>query len=612
MPPTHTTIGPLRSWVHVPQHLTLSTPTTSRLCSLTSSPPPSSLKKGLRATKKNVSFFPSPSPPSISTRQPTNIRPPSSLKKGLRATKKNVSFLRSPSPPCSATSIRPRFVLPGESSPRKSSYRLGDTTTFIPNHLDLTNISPTRRSAFFTALQAVQDLIDNPPSSTSPSPVDIQPYSPIVQSSPPIVPQPTTHSCVTRQSSSPIVQSPPLVVPQPTPQSPVAHRSPSPPRQSDFFAALKAVQDLIDNPPPPLSKSPVLSHHSPSPVVVKSPLPRFQATSPIAAESNVKSPILSAALYQPTRPIRKVFISVSQPTLPASPLLTTTVKPSSPRKSLGAAWIDSRVAPTFEFLRTGEDRKDRTRVLKWAADLPTPIVDNKPRPTALQELPISPLSSSFFRSSIGAPSPSPSPSSQPVSLPSPESRFGCSSGSSANPPSTPKRPSGFLDWWFDSLTPITTDHVPSVPPCSLENLSPAPSSLFRSSLGAPEESLLQISDNSRSASQSPTQAPPRSPPKSASPYPAPASPCSYTPSLVLQRRLDRPCVIGPDFSPPPGGLRQFGKLAAPSYQPLRASSQTAASSSSPFLGIARISIASIVGIAAGAFTLGCLATRYLF
>lgn len=611
MPPPHTTVGPLRSWVHVPYNLALFTPTTSRLCSITSSPPPSSLRKGLRATKKSVSFIRSPSPPSISTRQIANIGPPSSLKKGLRATKKSVSFLRSPSPTFSTTHIRPRFVLPGESSPRRSSYRLGDTTTFIPNHLDLTNISPARRSAFFAALKVTQDLIDNPPgpSSTSPSRVDIQPCLPIVQLSPPVV-QPSTQAV---QSSLPIV-------PQPAPHSPIAHRSPLPPRPSDFFAALKAVQDLIDNPPAPLSQSPVLSHRSPSPVPVKSPSPKIQAPSPTVAAPIVNSPTRSAVLHQPTRPIRKVFIPVPRPVLPraASPVLTDVFKPSPPRKSLGDAWVDSRLDPKPEFVTPGEDRKDRIRVLRWAADLASPVVDTEPRPTALQELPISPLSSSFFRSSIGTPSllpsPSPSSSSQAVSLPSSASRFGCSSDSSTNPPSTPQRPSGFLDWWFDSLSPIVMDHVPSAPPRFLENPSPVASSLFRSSLGAPEESPLQVSTTPRSASLSPTQSPPRSPPRSsprsASPYPA--SPCSHTPSPAIQRRPNRPCVAGPDFSPPSRGLRYFGKLTAPSSEPLCAYLPTATTSPCPSLALSWNSIAGIVGIAAGAFTLGCLATRYLF
>lgn len=646
MPPSHTTVGPLRSWVNVPHHLTLSTPTTSRLCSITSSPPPSLLKKDLRATKKSVSFIRSPSPPSISTRQPANIGPPSSLKKGLRATKKSVSFLRSPSPTSSTTHTRPRLVLPGESSPRRSSYRLGDTTTFIPNHLDLTNISPTRRSAFFAALKVTQDLIDNPPgpSSTSPSPVDIQPSLPIVQlsppvvqSSPPVVSRSPPHSPVVNQRSSPIVQpSPPAVqsslpvVPQPPPHSPVAHRSSLPRRPSDFFAALKAVQDLIDNPPLPLSISPVLSHRSPSPVPVKSPSPKIQVTSSTVARPIVNSPIHGVALHQPARPIRKVFIPVPRPILPraASPVLTRAFKTSPPRKSLGDAWVDSRLTPKSELVTPGQDRKNWARVLKWAANLPSPVVDTKPRPTALQELPISPLSSSFFRSSIGAPSPlpsplaSPSPSPQSVSLPSSASRFNCSSGSSNNPLSTPQRPSGFLDWWFDSLSPIAMDHVPSVPPRFLEHPSPVASSLFRSSLGAPEESPLQVSTTPRSASQSrthsplrsPPHSPPRSPPRSSprSPSPFPASPCSHTPSPVIQGRANQPCIAGPDFSPPSRGLRHFGKLAAPSYEPLCAYLPTAASSPSPSRGLSWKSITGIVGIAAGAFTLGCLATRYLF
>lgn len=622
MPPPPTTVGPLRSWVHVPHHLTLSTPTASHLCSITSSPPPSSLQKGLRATKKNVSFIRSPSPPSTNTRQLANIGPPSSLKKGLRATKKSVSFLRSPSPTCGTTHTRPRFVLPGESSPRRSSHRLGDTTTFIPNRLDLTNLSPTRRSAFFAALKVTQDLIDNPPgpSSISPFPVNVQPSLPIVQlsppvvqSSPPVVTQSPPHSPVVNQRSSPIVQPLPPCIPQPSvppPHSPVARHSPLPPRPSDFFAALKAVQHLIDNPPAPPSKSPVLSHRSPSPVPVKPPSPRVQVTSPIVAGPILNSPTRGTVLHQPMRPIRRVFIPVPRPVLPraASPVLSNAFKTSPPRKSLGDAWVDSRLAPRPELAALDEDRKDRTRVLKWAADLPSPVIDTKPRPTALQELPISPMSSSFFRSSIGAPSPlpSPSPSPQSVSLPSSASRFNCSSGSSTNSPSTPQRPFGFLDWWFDSLSPIVMDHIPSVPPRFLENPSPVASSLFRSSLGAPEESPLEVSSTPRSASQSPTQSPTRSP----SPYPA--SPCSQTLSPVVQRRPTRPCVAGPDFSPPPRGLRHFGKLAAPSSEPLCAFLPTTTFSLSPSLGLSWKSFAGIVGIAAGAFTLGCLATQYLF
>lgn len=632
---SHTTVGPLRSWVHAPHHLSLSTPTPSRLCSITSSPPPSSLQKGLRATKKSVSFIRSPSPPSKSTRHPVNVGPPSSLKKGLRATKKSVSFLRSPSPTSSTTHTRTRFVLPGESSPRRSSYRLGDTTTFIPNHLDLTNISPTRRSAFFAALKVTQDLIDNPPgpSSTATSPVKThlkQPLSPVVQlsppaiqSPPPIVVQPPAHLPVVHPRSSPIlqpspaaVQSSPPVVAQPPPHSPILHRSPLPPRRSDFFAALKAVQDLIDNPPATLLKSPVLSHHLPSPFVVKSPSPRIQATSPIVARPIVNSPRRGAVLPQPTQPIRKVFIPAPRPVLRrvASAVLTDASKPSPPRKSLGDAWVDSRLAPKAEFVTPGEDRKDRIRVLKWAADLPSPVVDTEPRPTALQELPISPLSSAFFRSSMGAPSPLSSPSPRSVSLPSSASRFACSSGSSTNTPSTPPRPSGFFDWWFDSLSPIIISHVTSAPPRFLENPSPVASSFFRSSLGAPEESPLQVSATPRPASQSPTKSPLPSPPRlslrSASLYLA--LPCSHTPSPVVQTRLNRPSVAGLEFSPPLRGLCHLGKLAAPSSDHLCAYLPTATSSPSPSLGLPWKSIAGIVGIAAGAFTLGCLATKYLF
>lgn len=582
MPPSRTTVGPLRSWVNVPHHLVSSTPTPPRLASLVSGPPPSSLKTGLRATKKRVAFFRSSSTPSNSPSPQSRVGTliPSSLKKGLRATKKSVSFVRSPSSPyiSTSTSTRPRFVLPGESSPRKGSRLLEGTTTFIPHRLDLTNISPTRQAAFFTALKAARDLIDNPPSSPSHQTISVRSPSP----SPPV------------HSALPILQaSLPVVAQSPSP-SPVAHRSSSSPRpcQSDFFAALKVVQDLIDNPPPPLSASPIVNGRPSAPVVGQSAAPASTAATPIVASPVVALPVVVAPPCTPKRPIRKVFIPVPRPVVPAPVASTNPPKALPLQASFGAAWVASRLAPKSEFVSADEDRRDRIRVLKWAADLPTPVIDTQPVPNAIHELPISPLSSSFFRSSLGVPSPSSTPTPSTIQFSSSKGSFACSSGYPSRSPSTPERPSGFLDWWFDSLSPIIIEDTPSVPRF-LENFSPVASSLFRSSFGAPEESPLhnRVAPRSRSS--------------------CPASSRSNTPSPCAHGRRPRTCIAGPDFSPPTSP-RHFGILVLPSSQPPYARSPPTSSRSPVPSKLSWKSVAGFATIAAGAFTLGYLAARHLF
>lgn len=562
MPLSHNTVGPLRSWANVPHYLTSPTPTTPRLAPLASGPPPSSLMIGLRANTREVSLLGSPSLPYISPIPRPRVARPSPLRvrKGLQATKKRVAFLRAPSPQFISTSTRPQFVLPGETSPQKTSRLLEGTTTFIPNSLDLTNASPTRQSAFFAALKAARDLIDNPPA--LPSPPNIAAHQP-----------------------SPVIVSPTVAHSLPT--SPIARRTPSPPRQSDFLAALKAVQDLINNPPPPLSSSPIVVRRSPSPVATRVPSLTPKIASPIAA-----SPIDIALSCKPNQPIRKVFIPGPRSIVPAPSVRTSplTILPSS--TFFGAAWVASRLAPKSEFITPEEDRRDRIRVLKWAANLPTPpVIDVQPIPTALHELPLSPLSSSFFRSSLGAPSPSPLPPSRLVSSPLTKSNSWFISTSPSGSPCTPTRPSGFFDWWFDSLSPVVVDVTPSAPRF-LEHPSPMASSLFRSSLGAPEDSPL------------PCPITPRSP----SPYPA--SPCSHTPSPVAQQRCRKPCIAGPDFSPPRGPC-SFGMLVTRPHQPPCAYMLAAPCHLPSSLISSWKSVASIVGIAAGAFTLGYLTAQFL-
>lgn len=192
-------------------------------------------------------------------------------------------------------------------------------------------------------------------------------------------------------------------------------------------------------------------------------------------------------------------------------------------------------------------------MIKWNSGVPSPVLVRSPIPTALRDIPISPLSSSMFDSSIGAPSPAPSPPAPPAtprglrSLPVPSSChsdfYGCCSASSSSQPSTPTRPEGFFDWWFSEMSPVVLESTPVRPtPRFMENLSPLASSLFDS-----PEPVLEATPSAPSPSliDSPVRRPMSSPSLSTTP----TSPWSHTPSPVFQQRRRQSHLATPDFSP---------------------------------------------------------------
>lgn len=310
-----------------------------------------------------------------------------------------------------------------------------------------------------------------------------------------------------------------------------------------------------------------------------------------------------------------------------------------------------------------------TSIHNWIADIPTPHTPSPARPSRLRDLTPSPLSSSFFSPALGSPgnldtqahglpAMSSSPELAPACQASPSSeassdgwlfnrrRFFVRRASPAASPS-PRASSPVI---LSSPTPAASPSIRASPPVAQSSPAPAASPLLAvSPSSSPDNNKLSDALSklqSLLAAGSPVPITRSSSPVIHSSPAAPASPAAsptahhhspvVTRSTAPPRPLSRKRKLAADASPAPTrsrpGVTRFGPPTAFRFMPalpdslpslprpgtsmpgsfptaIRVEPLAPAAPSTTAPGFPWKTVA---GIAAGAFALGCLASRYLF